>query len=202
MSRDRMGDVRPPLDRVALNLKKAADLVSPQTVSQTTKQSLGLSAEQDIVCKRRPANGHSKVRQHAMRLLVRREHAVAELEKKLNAKDYDANIVSEVVTQLAKEGLVSDARFTEAFVRYRQNMGYGPRRIQCELRERGVSEKIQSNYLDIGDPQWFEQAARVQTKRFGDDLPEDYKERARRMRFLQYRGFTSDQIREVLDDIG
>lgn len=142
---------------------------------------------------------YKKVRKKAMDLLMRREHTVAELQKKLNARDYDADIVIEVVEQLANEGLVSDERFTEAFVRYRRNNGYGPRRIQSELRERGVSEKIQSTYLDIGDPQWFTHAALVQSKRFGDDLPEDFKERARQARFLQYRGFTSDQIREVLD---
>ena len=142
----------------------------------------------------------NKVRKKAMDLLMRREHAVAELQKKLNAKDYDVDIVAEVVERLADEGLVSDERFTEAFVRYRRNNGYGPRRIQSELRERGVSEKMQAAYLDVGDPQWFEQAAQVQSKRFGDDLPMDFKERARQARFLQYRGFTSDQIREVLDD--
>ena len=139
------------------------------------------------------------VRKKAMDLLMRREHAVAELEKKLNARDYDVDIVAEVVGQLMDEGLVSDERFTEAFVRYRRNNGYGPRRIQSELRERGVSEKIQAAYLDVGDSQWFEQAAQVQNKRFGDVLPTDFKERARQARFLQYRGFTSDQIREVLD---
>jgi regulatory protein len=140
------------------------------------------------------------VRKKAMDLLMRREHAVAELQKKLNAKDYDADIVAEVVEQLADEGLVSDERFTEAFVRYRANNGRGPQRIQSELRERGVNEKIQATFLDFGDPQWFEQAAQVRIKRFGEELPEDFKERARQARFLQYRGFTSDQIREVLDD--
>jgi len=139
------------------------------------------------------------IRKKAMDLLMRREHAVAELERKLIAKDYDADTVVEVVKQLTDEGLVNDARFTEAFVRYRRNNGYGPRRIQSELRERGVSEKIQAAYLDVGDSQWFEQAAQVQNKRFGDVLPTDFKERARQARFLQYRGFTSDQIREVLD---
>ena len=140
------------------------------------------------------------VRKKAMDLLMRREHAVAELQKKLNAKDYDADIVAEVVEQLMDEGLVSDARFTEAFVRYRSNNGRGPQRIQSELRERGVSEKIQAAYLDMGDSQWFARAEQVRSKRFGDAPPEDFKERARQARFLQYRGFTSDQIREVLDD--
>ena len=34
-------------------------------------------------------------------------------------------------------------------------------------------------------------------KRFGAGLPEDARERARQMRFLQQRGFTGDQIRAV-----
>jgi len=146
-------------------------------------------------------NVHNKVRKKAMDLLMRREHAMAELQKKLTTRDYDVDIVAKVVEQLADEGLVSDVRFTEAFVRYRCNNGYGPQRIQSELHERGVSEKIQAAYLDVGDSRWFERAAQVRSKRFGDAPPEDFKERARQARFLQYRGFTSEQIREVLDDV-
>ena len=174
----------------------SADPVLPQEASPVLAReaSLGTAAKEPR------SKVYNKVRKKAMDLLMRREHAVAELQKKLIAKDYDVDIVSEVVERLADEGLVSDDRFTEAFVRYRRNNGYGPRRIQIELRERGVSEKIQSTYLDSGDPQWFEQAAQVQSKRFGDGLPEDFKERARRARFLQYRGFTSDHIRAVLDN--
>ena len=169
-------------------------------ISSESEQAAELQLElSQVALKELRLSVYKTVRKKAMDLLMRREHAVAELQKKLNARDYDAGIVAEVVEQLANEGLVSDDRFTEAFVRYRRNSGYGPRRIQSELRERGVSEKIQSTYLDSGDPQWFEQAAQVQSKRFGDGLPEDFKERARRARFLQYRGFTGEQIREVLD---
>ena len=167
----------------------------------STEVSADLSAELSMEVSRIALKElHKTVRKKAMDLLMRREHAVAELQKKLNAKDYDADIVAEVVEQLMDEGLVSDARFTEAFVRYRSNNGRGPQRIQSELRERGVSEKIQAAYLDMGDSQWFVRAEQVRSKRFGDAPPEDFKERARQARFLQYRGFTSDQIREVLDD--
>ena len=139
-----------------------------------------------------------------MDLLARREHAVAELQRKLQAfaqkkgHDVDTKAVLAVVNELQGEGLVSDDRFAEAFARYRMNQGYGPRRIQAELRERGVNEKILATHLDFGDPQWFVQAEQVRRKRFGDDLPEDLKERARQVRFLQYRGFTTDQINQAL----
>jgi regulatory protein len=148
-----------------------------------------------------------------MDLLARREHTLAELQRKLQAygvkrqghqQEDDGTgalveLVAGVVASLRMEGLVSDERFAEGFVRYRMNRGYGPQRIQAELRERGVDDKIQALYLDAGDSQWLEQVAQVRRKRFGEALPDDYKERARQARFLQYRGFTADQIREVLD---
>ena len=147
------------------------------------------------------------LRKKAMDLLARREHSVAELRRKLQshtngrakAQNLDTAVIDDVLAQLQNEGLVSDERFTEAFVRYRNNNGYGPQRIQAELRERGVSEKIALIYLDFGDPQWFERALSVRNKRFGEDKPKDLKERARQARFLQYRGFTADQAGQVLD---
>jgi regulatory protein len=142
------------------------------------------------------------LRHKAMDLLARREHAEAELSQKLTGKGYEPELVAQVVAELCNEGLVSDERFTEAFVRYRREYGYGPMRIQSELRERGVSDKIQSVYLDFRDPKWHEQAVQVRRKRFGDVPPDDFKERARQSRFLQYRGFTSDQIRQVMDGDG
>lgn len=145
---------------------------------------------------------HSALRKKAMDLLARREHAVAELQQKLSSyakkKDFNVELVADVIDVLQGDGLVSDERFTEAFVRYRMNNGYGPMRIQSELRERGVNEKIQAAYLDFADPQWLEQVIQVRRKRFGDDLPEDYKERARQARFLQYRGFTTDQAKRAM----
>ena len=147
------------------------------------------------------------LRKKAMDLLARREHAVAELRRKLQshvdgrgkAQHLDADAIDDVLAKLQNEGLVSDERFTEAFVRHRNNNGYGPQRIQAELRERGVSEKIAAIHLDLGDPQWFERALSVRNKRFGEDRPKDFKERARQARFLQYRGFTTEQARQVLD---
>jgi regulatory protein len=158
------------------------------------------------------------LRKKAMDLLARREHTAAELQRKLQAHgrkqrdkghgtkavtdaaaDDIAEMTARVIASLQAEGLVSDERFTEAYVRYRMTRGYGPQRIQAELRERGVDDKIQALYLDAGDCQWLEQVAQVRRKRFGETPPDDYKERARQARFLQYRGFTADQIREVLD---
>jgi len=39
----------------------------------------------------------------------------------------------------------------------------------------------------------------VRRKRFGAEPPRDFHERAKQARFLQYRGFTSDQVRAALE---
>ena len=132
-------------------------------------------------------------------MLSRREYAVAELSRKLSAAGYERDSVQDTVAQLVADGLLSDARFTEAFVRYRAGRGYGPLRIQAELRERGVDDAVVETYLDSGDSQWLQRSEAVRSKRFGVARPVDFKERARQARFLQYRGFTTEQARRALD---
>ena len=44
------------------------------------------------------------------------------------------------------------------------------------------------------DVDWITAAREVRERKFGAGSPADYKERARQSRFLQYRGFTGEQI--------
>ncbi|NNJ84554.1 MAG: regulatory protein RecX [Gammaproteobacteria bacterium] len=138
------------------------------------------------------------VRQKALSLLARREHSTLELSRKLVAKGIEQGLAAAVVSQLHQKDLVSDARFTEGFVRWRMTNGYGPIRIRHELRERGINEDMAARYLPRDEEQWLDSIAKVKHKRFGETKPADYRDRARQMRFLMYRGFTSEQIRKVL----
>jgi len=99
--------------------------------------------------------------------------------------------------QLADEGLLSDQRFAEVYVRGRFERGCGPLRIRAELRERGISGDLTEQVLAELSRFWVESAGRQRSKRFGRQLPGDYRERTKQMRFLQHRGFTSDQIQAV-----
>jgi len=143
---------------------------------------------------------YRRARGKAMDLLARREHAVAELRDKLTQRDMQPALVARVLDELQAEGLLSDARFAEAYVRYRRNSGHGPQRIRQELRQRGVEEALQATWLESAEVDWSALARQARSKRFGADLPGDYKERARQARFLQYRGFTSEQIQAALGD--
>jgi regulatory protein len=71
-------------------------------------------------------------------------------------------------------------------------------RIREALRMRGVEGELINHYIDNGAPEWDTHIARVRAKRFGSRVPEERRERVRQARFLQYRGFTHDQIRRLI----
>jgi regulatory protein len=135
-----------------------------------------------------------------MNLLARREHSQQELQRKLLSKGFESTDIKPVLARLAEQGLLSDARFTEAFINSRLKRGSGPIRIAMELQERGIGDDLVSAYLDERDVQWTQSAVAVRTKRFGPSLPNDFKERVRQMRFLQYRGFTLQQIQQAVGE--
>jgi regulatory protein len=145
-----------------------------------------------------PDTQNKDIRRKAMDLLARREHSVAELRRKLLAKGYAQLAVDEQLRLLEQENLLSDQRFAESYVNFRSKKGFGPVRIRLELKEKGVNATLIEEYLDNND-YWRNIAKEVREKRFGTTLPKDYKDIAKQMRFLQYRGFSNEQLRHLFD---
>lgn len=116
---------------------------------------------------------------------------------KLAARGLQDADVAAALDNLARVGLQDDLRFARAYVRYRSGRGYGPRRIAQELRQRGVDDALSGVALGAAEHDWFELAHKVRQKKFCVD-PDSFTERARQTRFMQYRGFDSEQIRYAL----
>lgn len=139
-----------------------------------------------------------EIRIAAMNLLARREHSFKELTDKLARRFDGSDAIIETVQLLADENLQCDARFAEIFVRSRINKCHGPIRIKNELCQRGVSERLVSSAIHELQPDWYEIIQRLSDKKYGDITVEDVKAKAKRIRFFQYRGFSSDHIESVL----
>jgi regulatory protein len=136
-----------------------------------------------------------------MDLLARREHSLAELRAKLAARDFDPAEIDTALVGLAREGLADDTRFVDAFIAARIRKGQGPIRIRAELTERGIDAETTARALqDAHD--WRALAREVRAKRFGAMPPKEFRERARQSRFLEYRGFTADQVRAAVSAEG
>ncbi len=177
---------------------------------------LAPTQEQDV----RPAD----VRVAAMNLLARREHSLSELQAKLDRRFTASELVASVLEELQGENLQSDERFAQSLLRQRMQRGYGPARIRQDMRERGLDDAAIAAAHAAVEPDWFAAAEEVFVRKFGDALVTSpagessggdenvpgpvarreaqqaaYKEKARRMRFMQYRGFASDHFRHLLD---
>lgn len=141
-----------------------------------------------------------KARKKALDLLARREHSERELCRKLCSKGCADAVVSDVIHTLLSEGLLSNVRFTETFIRSRVGRGSGPRKIVMELRERGIDGALIETCLNEYRSHWAMAIRSVREKKFGGSLPQDFRERGRQTRFLQQRGFTPEQIAGVFRD--
>ncbi len=130
-----------------------------------------------------------------MDLLARREHSRLELYQKLKKKKFEPNIINAELDKLSDEGLQSDERFAEAFLRSRIDKGKGPNIILSELLQRGVDELLVSNVLEsISEGQWCEVAYETMNKKLGNESELDYDKQLKLMKFLNNRGFTRSQI--------
>ncbi|MGS2724072.1 regulatory protein RecX [Porticoccus sp. GXU_MW_L64] len=139
------------------------------------------------------------VRLTAMNLLARREHSLSELRTKLVARYGECSEIAPVLDALQQQGLQSDQRFAEAFLRSRLRKGQGPYRIRNEFKQRGIPAQVAEELFQQQQTDWFELARQVAQRRFGEASPADIKEHSKRARFLQYRGFSGEQIRYALE---
>jgi regulatory protein len=147
-----------------------------------------------------PLKTEHDVREVALGLLARREHSKRELIIKLRARNCLEKIITQVVDQLAAEGMQSDTRFAESFVRSRVERGRGPLRIRAELIERGLDDELIAEALLQFEDWWRDMALETYNKRYGENsLSGDFKERSKRSMFLQRCGFTADQIRYAIE---
>ena len=139
-------------------------------------------------------------RNMAMNWLARREYSLAELRTKLAEREFTADVVEATVAELAADNLVSDERFAEALVAVRVRKGQGPARISAELKRRGINRELIRLNVDAAGLEWNKLACEVRRKKFGAMMPADFKEKARQMRFLEYRGFSGEHIRSALGE--
>ena len=132
-----------------------------------------------------------------MTLLARRDFGSAELAGRLRERGYDEPTVATLIASLFERRALDDARFAMHFVAYRAGRGQGPARIKRELGDLGVEAVLVEEAVAAG-PDWLALARDVRRRRFGAEAPEDWTEKSRQARFLQYRGFSNDHIRTAI----
>jgi regulatory protein len=134
-----------------------------------------------------------ELKARALRHLARREHSRAELARKLAPRAESPEALEQLLDALAAKKQLSDERYAEARA-HQLARKYGAARIRHDLRSKGVDETIVAR-ASAADER--ERAAAILARKYRTPASTPM-ERARRMRFLQSRGFSHDTIRTLL----
>ena len=145
-----------------------------------------------------PEDAERAARAAAFALLAGRDFSRAELAGRLVKKGHGTAAVTAALGALVAEGVLREERYAGQFVSQHASRGRGPVRIRMALGERGVARETVDSALDEAEADWVKAAREARRRKFGAGLPADRRERARQARFLQYRGFTADQVRAAL----
>src|SRR5262245_4901860 len=138
------------------------------------------------------------VRTAALALLAGRDFGRQELATRLARKGFPPDRIASVLEQLASAKLLSEARFVEQFIRQHAGRGQGPLRIRLELSQRGVEAEAIEEALAASGENWIAAAREARRRKFGTALPGDFRQRAKQARFLEYRGYSAEQVRAAL----
>lgn len=113
----------------------------------------------------------------------------------MEAKGFPVELVKEIIDEMQSEGWQSDERFAESFIRNRIHSGFGPVRIDYELRQRGIEKAEQDHVVVELAGSWKEIIEQVYFRKYTGSRKMTRNEWAKRTRFLQQRGFTIEMIR-------
>ena len=138
----------------------------------------------------------------AIALLARRDFSLAELRRRLKERGYLPSAIEPALADLESGRVIDDKRYGDNVLAARARRGQGPARIRNELRRAGLDPEVVQTTMDRAKedgPDFLAMARATRARKFGMEIPQDRKERARQARFLQYRGFSTDHIRAALD---
>jgi regulatory protein len=135
----------------------------------------------------------AQLKARALRLLVRREHSRAELERKLAPHAESSEALAALLDLLLSKKQQSDERFAEERARVLSRK-FGAARIRQDLRARGVADEVIQRVSSDGE---LERARHILERKYREPAT-TREERAKRMRFLQGRGFSYEIITRLL----
>ena len=174
---------------IALQLGGKAWLrVEPEAFAE-----LGVSAGDEIDATRRSeveeALARVRARLFVVRSLAMRAQSTAEIETKLAARDVPPGIALETVERVREYGYLDDAALADQLARGMRSRGYGRRRAEQKLRERGLAGPTAAVALTAAYDEQDEAALALEA--LGRRPVTDDADRRRALAFLARRGFSA-----------
>ena len=137
------------------------------------------------------------IRKKLLDFLSRREHSFKELIFKLEDRVGSSQRLIEELEKLREEGLQSDERFTESFIRSRSIKGFGPEKISNELRSKGIEENLIKKMVYSQELDWNIILKKEFKKKYSQSKLYNIEDISKIKKFFFQRGFLIDEINEL-----
>lgn len=157
---------------------------------------------------------YTELLQRAVWLLGQRDHGIEELREKIRLSVARKSLrepsfqfwaaeetLESVVQWCLEQGYLNDERFCQLFIVQRSRRGYGPQRISLDLKRKKIDSSTIQQALHHTDVDWQQCTQEAAQKKVGRHWPTNYPEKAKLQRYLYSRGFHSEDIRAVFENI-
>ena len=134
---------------------------------------------------------------------VRREYCSKDIyDKALKALEGDADEAARILSSLQADHFVDDARYAAAFARDKASLsGWGPVKISQALRAKGIPSDDIASALSSVDAERSSQRLRALLSSKYRTLKGDSEAKLKLLRFALGRGYTYDQVRDLVDEL-
>jgi regulatory protein len=132
------------------------------------------------------------------------DRCIMEVRGKLEDLGVEGDTIASLVEKLVEQGFLDEKRFVDAFVRGRFLIKkWGKVRIRQELKLRGISEDLVREGISMIEPDQYIEVLNSLVERKWQATKESdaFLKKGKVQRFLLFRGFEYDLVRESLDRI-
>ena len=141
----------------------------------------------------------AELKRMALNWLSRRDYSESQLSQRLSRQGGEHSDIAQVIAWCKRENYLDESRYVQMMVRSRVGKGYGLNYIVQECRQQQIpKEQVMQCAAEL-EIDWFAQACQLYQKKYGQSEVTDYKERLKRMAYMQRRGFSNEQIQIAMN---
>ena len=134
----------------------------------------------------------------------RAEYCKEDMRRKMERWEVEDDMQEKVIAYLVKEQYIDEERYARSFIRAKKEYNHwGEKKIEQALYMKRIPKDIYEPILkEICNNDFYDiLKSLLQNKKRSVKASSDYELRGKLMRFAMQRGFTYDQICEVIDEI-
>ncbi|MDO5054730.1 MAG: recombination regulator RecX [Pasteurella oralis] len=142
----------------------------------------------------------SQALNYVISLLARREYSEFEIRCKMQEKHFSEQEIDEVLAYCQQKNWQNDQRFTENYLIFRAQRGYGFSRIKQELQQlKGINSVVIQQALNEAEVNWSELAFNLLRKKFPDFATiSDLKIKQKIWRYMLSHGFRPEDFSDYI----